>query len=54
MAPAEQAKAAAPAAEPTPAAETAPVAEPATDTTAGPPVKGLGIAKGARPPGKRS
>jgi len=52
-APAEQAKAAAPAAEPTPAAETAPVAEPATDTTAGPPVKGLGIAKGARPPGKR-
>ncbi len=47
------AEAAAPAAEPAPVAETAPTAEPATEAPSGPPVKGLGIAKGARPPGKR-
>ncbi|MGI9164006.1 MAG: heterodisulfide reductase-related iron-sulfur binding cluster [Mycobacterium sp.] len=38
-------------AEPTPAAEPAPATTPAADA---PPVKGLGIAKGARPPGKRN
>ena len=44
--------AATPAAEPAPTAEPA-AAEPAAEAQAAPPVKGLGIAKGARPPGKR-
>ena len=35
---------------PAPAPESAPAVEPAAEA---PPVKGLGIAKGARPPGKR-
>ena len=45
--------AAAPVAEPAPAAEAAAAAEPAAEAEAAP-VKGLGIARGARPPGKRS
>ena len=47
-----------PAAEPAPAApaadDGAPAAAPPAVSPAGPPAKGLGIAKGARPPGKRS
>ena len=46
---AQPAAEAAPATEPTPSAE--PTAAPGADAT---PVKGLGIAKGARPPGKRT
>ena len=56
-APAEAAPAAPAPAEPAAAAEPAPAAEPAAAATPAadaPPVKGLGIAKGARPPGKRS
>ena len=51
---AEPAPAAAPA-QAAPAAESAPSPVPATEAVVeAPPVKGLGIAKGARPPGKRN
>ncbi|MCW1959052.1 MAG: heterodisulfide reductase-related iron-sulfur binding cluster [Mycobacterium sp.] len=50
---AETAPAAAPA-DPAPATESAPAPAPQTDAPEVPPVKGLGIAKGARPPGKRT
>jgi hypothetical protein len=43
----------APKTEPEPAAEPEPDASEGNGEAATPPVKGLGIAKGARPPGKR-
>ncbi|MGI9123838.1 MAG: heterodisulfide reductase-related iron-sulfur binding cluster, partial [Mycobacterium sp.] len=54
-APAEPAPAAQPAADAAPAAEPTPSAEPAPapNVADAPPVKGLGMATGARPPGKR-
>jgi hypothetical protein len=44
---------AAPQPKPEPSAEPEPSAGEGNGDTAGPPVKGLGIARGARPPGKR-